>query len=329
MPNAPRVGRRILLVATMRNEGPYVLEWVAYHRACGFTDVLICTNGCIDDSPRLLDRLEELGMAFHIRNDVPEGHEAQLSGYALAEKHPVMQGAEWALVLDGDEFLNVHVGQGNVNDLIDAVPGATAVLVNWRVFGSSGHTTWQPGFVTERFTRAAALESGVNLPFKTLFTCIEAYHCKLLPHQPRFPIDPGKQVLRYVDGAGRALPSYFFDESRDAFLQSEEGSVSWRLAQINHYNTRTREDYLVKHQRTDGLNAKWDRDACWPVFDRNEEEDRTIVDKLAATRKLLASMLSDTILRERHDRCCELYGRHIGRLRAEESSRSLFELSAR
>lgn len=311
--------RRVLLVATMRNEGPYILEWVAYHRSIGFTDILICTNGCIDESPRLVDRLEALGLVIHLRNDVPDGAEAQLSGYALAERHPVLDAVDWAMVLDADEFLNIHVGRHHVDDLIDAVD-ATAVLVNWRVFGSSGHDAWEPGLVTERFTRAAPLDSGVNRSFKTLFTNIHGYHCKLLPHQPRFPLDGQQTRLRYVDGAGRVLPAYFFDESRNMFLQSEPGTVTWRLAQINHYNTRSRDDYLVKHRRSNGLNATWDRESCWPVFNRNEEEDRTIDGKLADAKHRLAAMHRDTQLHECHALCCALYGRHVTQLKADERS---------
>ena len=65
---APQKPLRILLVATMRNEGPYILEWLAYHRCIGFTDVLVCTNDCVDESPALLDRLEGLGLLVHLRS---------------------------------------------------------------------------------------------------------------------------------------------------------------------------------------------------------------------------------------------------------------------
>jgi len=201
--------------------------------------------------------------------------------------------------------------------LIDAAPQATAILVNWRLFGSSGHATWQPELVTERFTRAAPRDHGVNWSFKTLFRNLDAYHCTLLPHQPRFPRAERLGELCYVDGGGRTLPAYFFDESRNAFLQSEPGTVRWDLAQVNHYNTRSREDYLVKHQRTDGLNATWDRDACWPVFDRNEEEDRSIAPKVAAAKPLLATLHADAETHRLHERCCALYGRHVARLRDE------------
>jgi hypothetical protein len=74
--------RRILLVATMRDEGPFILEWVAYHLATGFTDVVICSNGCIDESPALLDRLQELGLITHLVNDCGPADKPQLAARA-------------------------------------------------------------------------------------------------------------------------------------------------------------------------------------------------------------------------------------------------------
>src|SRR3546814_3400210 len=74
------------------------------------------------------------------------------------------------MVLDADEFLNVHVGGGMVPELLAAAPEATAILINWRIFGNSGHERWSPGLVTRRYTRAAEQAHGVNRSFKTLFT---------------------------------------------------------------------------------------------------------------------------------------------------------------
>ena len=309
--------RRILLVATLRNEGPYILEWLAYHRSIGFTDVLVCTNDCIDDSPALLDRLAELGLVVHLRSNPASQREAQLVAYTLAASHPLTDVADWAMVLDGDEILNVHVGSGQVGDLIEAVPGATAICVNWRLFGSSGHKRWSPALVTERFTRAAPLEHGVNWPYKTLFTRLDAYGCKLLSHQPRFPHAPALADLRYVDGAGRVLPAWFYDESRSEFLQSAPGTVSWTLAQVNHYNTRSRDDYFAKHRRGGGIPVDWDRDGCWPIFDRNEEQDLTVAAKLPGMKRGLAAMRGDAELVAREARCRELYGAHVAALKAE------------
>ncbi len=301
----------------MRDEGPFVLEWVAYHRSIGFTDVLVCSNDCADASPALLDRLEAMGHVTHLRTVVPAGVPSQLAAYAAAAAHPLMAQADWAMVLDADEFLNVHAGSGRVTDLIDAVPDATAFLVNWRIFGSGGVEAWTPGLVTERYTAAAPRAHGVNNPYKTLFTRIDAYGCKLGSHQPRFPHADALGSLRYVDGAGRPLPAHFHDESRRDFLQSETGSVRWDLAQVNHYNTRSRDDYIVKHRRGGGHGVDWDRDTWWPVFDRNEERDATILPKIAGARALLDAMGADPILHALQEECCRLYGGHLAGLKAQ------------
>ncbi len=301
----------------MRDEGPFIIEWVAYHRAMGFTDILVCTNDCADASPALLDRLEAMGHLVHLRTMVPSGVPPQIAAYTLATTHPLLAAADWAMVLDADEFLNVHVGDRQVDDLIDAVPDATAFLVNWRIFGSSGVDTWSPGLVTQRYTAAAPRPHGVNNPYKTLFTRIDAYGCKLLSHQPRFPSAEAMETLRYVDGGGRGLPNHFFDESRRDFLQSETGSVSWDLAQVNHYNTRSREDYIVKHRRGGGHGVDWDRDTWWPVFDRNEERDTSILAMVERARPMLEALHADPEVRMLHDRCCQLYGEHLTRLKAD------------
>ncbi|MBV9200702.1 MAG: glycosyltransferase family 2 protein [Alphaproteobacteria bacterium] len=316
----------MLLAATMRNEGPYILEWVAHHLAIGFTDIVICTNDCVDESPALLDRLQELAPVTHLVNEVGADEKAQLAAYARIEKLPLLRDVVWAMVLDADEFFNIHVGTGSVSDLIDAVPQATAFLINWRIFGSAGHAEWRPGMITERFTKAAGLDDAVNLSFKTLFTKIDAYHCKLLPHQPRFPHETRRSELHYVNGGGMGLPSYFCDESRADFLQSEPDQVSWKLAQINHYNTRSSEDYLVKHQRGGGLNIRWDRDASWAAFNKNDDTDITITSKLPATKAVLSMLLTDDELRRRNQRCCELYRELIAALKhAQTTPRTILQ----
>jgi hypothetical protein len=303
-----------VLVATMRDEGPFLLEWAAYHLSIGFTHLVVGTNDCTDGSPDLLDRLSALAPIAHMRNSFGPGEKPQLAAYARAAELPVVRAADWLMVLDADEFLNVHAGEGRVGDLIASVPEATAFLVNWRIFGSSGHESFEPEPVLERFTRAAPPDHGVNLSFKTLYRGVDRYTCPVMPHQPRFPRADRQARLVYFDGGGRELPDWYHDETRGNFLQSEPGTVSWRLAQVNHYNTRSRADHRVKHLRGGGLNIAWDRDEWWPVFDRNEEEDRSIQRHLPRVRALLDTWMKDAELCRLHERCCRLYADHAAAL---------------
>jgi hypothetical protein len=59
---------RVLAVTIMRNEAPFLLEWIAYHQHIGVTDYLIYTNDCEDGTDFLLDRLAALGVVHHERN---------------------------------------------------------------------------------------------------------------------------------------------------------------------------------------------------------------------------------------------------------------------
>jgi hypothetical protein len=48
---------RTAIVTTMKNEGPFILEWLAYHRAIGVEDFLIYTNDCSDGTDTMLELL--------------------------------------------------------------------------------------------------------------------------------------------------------------------------------------------------------------------------------------------------------------------------------
>jgi hypothetical protein len=302
--------QRTTLVATMRNEGPYLVEWIAYHRLIGFTEIVVCTNGCADGSPELLDALQKRGILRHIRCHPAQHDKAQLYAYRQVEALLSRRWPDVLMVLDADEYLNIHVGGGTVPELLAAVPGATAVMVNWRIFGSSGHQRWSAEPVTRRYCHAAARDHGVNRSFKTLFTQPEAYHCPLLPHGPGFAKPEHLSGCHPVDGSGAPLPPRY--ARAEEFLQTDPGAVTWQLAQVNHYNTRSWQDYLAKHDRGGGLGPeRWDRDSNWAAFNRNEESDLSIQRHRPAVELAMAEILSESITSDCYQRCLDLYGRHV------------------
>lgn len=303
---------RFQLVATMRDEGPFLLEWIAYHRTIGFDDVLICSNDCSDHSDALLDLLARRGVVTHVRCKPAPDEKPQFVAYDAAARRLHPRPEDWLMVLDADEFLNVHVGDGGVRDLVAAVPEATAYMVSWRVFGSSGHRRWSREPVIERFTRAAPGGHGVNDCFKTLFRRADCYRCMLLPHGPGFARTKAVGELRPVDAAGEALDERY--ARAEEFLQISPAVHA--LAQINHYNTRSWDDYLVKHRRTGGIDA-WERDPNWQIFDRNEEEDRSIQRQLPAVREVIARWLDDPKIARAQRRCWDAYDAHVRALRED------------
>jgi len=57
-----------LILTTLKNEGAFLLDWVAYNLALGFDHFLIFTNDCSDGTDEMAQRLAELGLATHIPN---------------------------------------------------------------------------------------------------------------------------------------------------------------------------------------------------------------------------------------------------------------------
>ena len=98
----------------MKDEGPYVLEWLAYHRAIGFTDFLIYTNDCSDGTDLLLDRLQNNGIVTHVRNKVLK-RGPHKSALKYAKDLSLYAGADWVYVCDADEFLNIKIEIGRAH----------------------------------------------------------------------------------------------------------------------------------------------------------------------------------------------------------------------
>ena len=99
---------RFVVATAMRDEGPFIVEWVAWYRMLGF-EILVATNDCSDHSPALLDALEAAGWVKHIRHDPPVGEPPQKAAHKVLSRHPDLLSADWVLSCDVDEFLVLHV----------------------------------------------------------------------------------------------------------------------------------------------------------------------------------------------------------------------------
>ncbi len=236
-----------LAVLCVRNEGAFLLEWLAHHRGIGFTDFLVFSNDCDDGTDAMLDRLAAMGELTHIRNDGPHEGGVQWTAMKIADKHSLVKNADWLMTLDIDEFVNIHVGDHTLDALIATLPDADAITLTWRLFGNAGVERFQDRPVTEIFDRAAP--AVMYWPwrafmFKTLYRNTGAYR-KLGVHRPRSPVGGKADATRWFDGEGRELEARF----RRQQIFSPFGRSNIALAQLNHYALGAMESYIVKRDR--------------------------------------------------------------------------------
>jgi hypothetical protein len=314
---------RILAVLTVKNEAPFLIEWLAHHRAIGFTDFLVFSNDCTDGTDAMLDRLQDLGWLIHVPNKGPYDEGPQWAALKAADKHPLTDEADWILVCDIDEFVNIHVGDGTLAALLRAMPDATAIPLTWRLFGNAGAISLEDAPITAQFTMAAPAVMGWPwraAMFKTLFRNDGIYR-KLGVHRPRSPDKSRLSDARWFDGSGRPLSGPFLN----ARIFSDYGRDNYRLVQLNHYALGAMESYLLKCDRGRANRDSQPFDMSYWV-ERNfcTQEDRSIlrIDVLAAP--LRAELHSDSRLNELHQSAQQWRRERLAELLLEERYRALF-----
>lgn len=298
---------KALAVLTLRNEGAFLLEWLAHHRTVGFTDFLVFSNDCDDGTDRMLDRLADLGWLTHVPNPGPWHEGPQWAALKAADRHPALRRADWVMTLDIDEFVNIHTGDHTLASLLAACPDVDAFALTWRMFGNCGVERFVDIPVTRQFTRAAPRQ--LHWPWralmvKTLFR--RSAFRKLGVHRPK----------------GETGPVRWLDPGLGGRLFSAPGDDHYALAQINHYALGAMESYLLKcdRGRANREGAAFDM-SYW--CDRNfcDAEDTSIaaLDSERERRHLLA----DPVLGPLHAQAVAWREARLATLLADERWRAL------
>ena len=288
-----------VIVGCMKNEGPYILEWIAYHRAIGVDNFLIYSNGCEDGTAEILNRLQAMGLVQHRDNDDWKGNSPQQAALNRSLKEPLVRDARWLIHIDIDEFMNIRTGNGTLDDLFAAVPDATNIAMTWRLFGHGGVDRFQDAPVIEQFTRCAPAwcpKPHTVWGFKTMFANIGAY-AKISCHRPNKLAEGKRDAVRWVNGSGQAMA----DSLKDKGWRSGTGDIGYDLIQLNHYALRSAESFLIKRQRGRALHV--DRSIglnYWIRMDWCDATDLTIQRNLPRLRAGIARLMQDAELARLH-----------------------------
>ena len=314
---------RFLAITTVKNEAAFLLEWLAHHRAVGFTDFLVFSNDCSDGTDAMLDRLADLGQLTHLRNPGPWPEGPQWAALKAADRHPLRAAADWVLFCDIDEFVNIHAGDGTLGALTAALPEATAIALTWRLFGNCGVVDYVDAPVTGQFLRAAP--AGMIWPwraslFKTLFRNDGSYG-RLGVHRPRAP-DPARLAqARWFDGAGRELPEAY----HRGRIFTPLGENPWGMVQLNHYALGAMQSYVLKCDR-----GRANREAApfdlsyWVERNFCTEEDRSIARHAPAIAAGMATLRADPELDRLHQAGVAWRKARFAELMLAEEFRALF-----
>ena len=232
--------RPVCVVATARNEGLYLLEWVAYHKLIGADALFLYSNDNSDGSDDLLRALAIAGEITWIENRLEPGHHGQLKSYGHALG--VMPGVldfRWTLVIDLDEFFAFDPTRyRSLPDYIDwqETQHVDAISLNWLVYGSNGTTSWSDTPMVERFTKRLPWIDPHIKSLSRSNLCMQSH-----PHHAVFPAllpvttrDSDGELYRWKDGF--------------SFSATPRSERAW----ISHYFLKSAEEFVWKFSRNRG-----------------------------------------------------------------------------
>ena len=216
----------------------------------------------------------------------------------MTEHEPAVREADWILVADVDEYLQIKVGDGTFQALIEANPKADAISFPWRIFGNAGVTEISDQAVPVEFTRAQPIEGDPEEHrfFKTLFRNDLTKFSRMGVHRPFLANDHPE--INWVLSDGRE----FTEEEVEKAL-FVRGPFGYDVAQLNHYALRSVDGFLNKKQRGRANHQFGQIEmSYWNKFNKNDAEDTSLAKTFAAARDYRDQLLAqDKILREQNE----------------------------
>ena len=302
---------RHVLISSMKDEGPFVLEWVAHHLVLGFERIFVATNDCRDGTDRLLGSLDRAGYVGHVANVLKAGDIPQHAGYQKIRQTQNIDSFDWLMMLDADEFLNVHVGDHRVQDLTRwADPDIDVISLCAMTFSDAPEVNWRPGRVCALFPNRLAVHHKANVALKSLTRNPARFKGIHNHHMVGWRGPSAIKVLR-ADGVR-------FEVSDDLPIWKQLRNlsprlVSHRLAQYNHYAIKTRDSFMLRRDRGRGAVAVTSEetarhtDAYFTARTDAEATETTIWRYAAEVESLMARMLTDPEIAARQAEAEQLY----------------------
>lgn len=217
-------------VAIIKNEAPYIEEWIEFHKLVGVSKFYIYDNESEDNLKDVLKKYIDSGEVVY---KYYPGKCKQNAAYTEAV-NDYKNKTRYMGFIDIDEFV-IPTQADNLVKVIDDVlskdKNAAGLAINWRVYGSSGFKEKPKGLVTENYRNRGEDAWRINIHVKTI--C----NPRLVSHfcNPHFAIY--KSPYYAVNENGKKVDQWHNDEN------------TCKKVRINHYFSKSFNEFVAKRNR--------------------------------------------------------------------------------
>lgn len=235
-------------------------ENIQYHTFLGFDHIIIYDNNSTNPIENILYDYNNIS----INSWTDDKHGSQCRCYQNCI-NTYKKYFKWIAFMDTDEFI-VLKKDNSINEFLKSYEEFGGVGINWKCFGSSGHKNIQESIINS-YIHAPNIY-GYDRHIKTIVNT-QYVIGSINPH-----------CFSYVDNF------YCVNENFQKIDNAFNDPPSRQLCQVNHYITRSREDFEIKIKRGGGNNKKNHKmnESVWNNFQKGSE-DRSIQELLLKIKK--------------------------------------------
>jgi hypothetical protein len=205
------------------------MEWLQHHVGVGVDLFFVYDN---ESSPPISEIINKSLFKDRIMVFEAPGRVVQMQSYGRCIegiKSGSLPLCDWLAVIDEDEFIICE--NGDIKKTMEEYAEYSGLVINWRVYGSSGLKCRTPDPQMGKFVHPTSPDNFVNWHVKSIVNPLKVKRPRRNPH-----------VFRYLEGESVGV-----DHIPLVGL--------WRVPVykkiwINHYYTRSQEEWATKVRRT-------------------------------------------------------------------------------
>lgn len=215
----------ISILTTIKNEAPYIKEWIEYHRIIGVERFYIYDNESTDNIKEVLESYIKEGIVIY---NFFGGTGKQLDIYEDGINR-YGKNTFWMGIIDLDEFI-VPV-ETDLKTFLKDYEKYPGVAMNWIQFDGNDHVEKPKGLVVENYKRAFKLNHPLNQITKTIV-------------QPKY-------VMEYLTAHHFQYFNGFAVNENFEYSKERDMPNSVKKIRVHHYATKSLEEYKAKINKRD------------------------------------------------------------------------------
>ena len=259
----------IIICAILKDETPYLIEWVEHHLKIGVDHFVLYDNNSVIPAKQTLESYIEKGVVEVVDCKITNSPHLKAYVHCLYNMHGR---AEWIAYIDIDEFI-ILKKHNDIYGFLKDYEEYAGVCMNWVIYTANNHITQPEGLVMQNYTEATPDDFSVNRHIKSIV-------------QPKVvnTID-SSHFARYDEG-------YYAVNEKYEFVYHAHSDFSNEIVQLNHYFTKSFEEWLFKIERgvSDSVRLR-DVDEFWNynpgMLSLKEEVEQRYYDRIQKYRALM------------------------------------------